>query len=271
MTHNNDEALKQIESLQIELLSNPKSLSFARLADLYLAQNMNSEAEELLLRSLKYHPHSVSGHMLLGRIYQLKGDDEKTLQHLNFCINKAPTNWSCYLLRAQVYLKTKKNKLALADFKQVMLHNPNHMGVRKSIARLEVLTADEYDEDLFEIKSLKEIKKPALPLEPDKSTSISTSSSRMERVLSLVDAFTVRQEYVKALKLIKECKSEFGEHAEIKTRLLKLSQFENAEKLRPKVAGHTSLSKQSLIIEKKQKALELLLRRIEESKISQLV
>lgn len=273
MTHNNDDVLKKIESLQIELQSNPKSLSFAQLADLYLAQNMTSDAEELLLRSLKYHPQSVSGHMLLGRVFQLKNDDVGALEQFSFCIKKAPTNWNCYFLRAQVFLKLQKNKQALSDFKQVMLHNPHHVGVRKSVARLEILTAEEYENDLFEIKNLNEIGPSAENDFPKARTGQKSSapSPQLERVLSLVDAFNVRQEYNKAIKLLKECQNEFGDHAEIQNRLLKLSQFESVEKLRPKEAGHVSQAKRSLIVEKKQKALELLLRRIQESKISQLV
>jgi tetratricopeptide (TPR) repeat protein len=290
MTHNNDDndikkgdlTIDKMESLQIELQTNPKSLSFAQLADLYLAQNMIADAETLLTRSLKYHPGSVSGHMLLGRVYQLKNEDQKALEQFNICLKKAPTNWTCYLLRAQMYLKLQKPKLALQDFKQVMLHNPQHVGVRKSIARLESLTADEYDEDLFEIKNINQIAATTPAQTPVAiSTAITGGDSwakitlRLERVLSLVDAFVTRQEYDKAIKLLRECQSEFGDQPnnvkEIQTRLLKLSQFETVEKLRPKEAGHTSLAKQSLIIEKKQKALELLLRRIQESRISPLV
>ena len=98
MTHNNDNNLQKIETLQIELQTNPKSLSFVQLSDLYLAQNMIEDAETLLLRSLKYHPGSVSGHMLLGRVYQLKNVDEKALDQFNICLQKAPTNLTCYLL-----------------------------------------------------------------------------------------------------------------------------------------------------------------------------
>ncbi len=282
MTHNNDDDTQKIDSLQIELQSNPKSLSFPQLADLYLAQNMVSDAETLLLRSLKYHPGSVSGHMLLGRVYQLKNEDQKALEQFNICLQKAPTNWACYLLRAQMYLKIQKTKLALQDYKQVMLHNPKHVGVRKSIARLESLTADEYDEDLFEIKNINQIAAATPAQTPVSiSTAITAGDSwskinpRLERVLSLVDAFVIRQEYDKAIKLLRECQSEFGDQPhhvnEIQSRLLKLSQFEAVEKLRPKEARHISLAKQSLIIEKKQKALELLLRRIQESRISPLV
>jgi tetratricopeptide (TPR) repeat protein len=282
MTHNNDNNIQKMESLQIELQTNPKSLSFAQLADLYLAQNMILEAETLLLRSLKYHPGSVSGHMLLGRVYQLKNADQQAIDQFNICLQKAPTNWTCYLLRAQMYLKMQKPKLALHDFKQVMLHNPQHVGVRKSIARLESLTADEYDEDLFEIKNINQIAATTPgPTPVDASTAMITNDSwskinpRLERVLSLVDAFVTRQEYDKAIKLLRECQSEFGDQPnnviEIQSRLLKLSQFETVEKLRPKEAAYTSIAKQSLIIEKKQKALDLLLRRIQESRISPLV
>ncbi len=290
MTQNNDDSdlkkreslINKIESLQIELQSNPKSLSFAQLADLYLAQNLIEDAENLLLRSLKYHPKSVSGHMLLGRVYQLKNDDQNALEQFNICLQKAPNNWTCYLLRAQIYLKIQKPKLALHDFKQVMLHNPRNLGVRKSIIRLEALTADEYDDDLFEIKTIHQISEVKLSIDPiSDSNEIGTPeastkiSPRLERILSLVDAFVVRQDYQKALKLLRECQAEFGEQThhvnEIQSRLLKLSQFEKVEKLRPKEAAHTSQARQSLIVEKKQKALELLLRRIQESQISPLV
>jgi tetratricopeptide (TPR) repeat protein len=276
MTHNNDDtqknnALVKIEALQIELQTNPKSLSFAQLADLYLAQNMNDAAEAVLVKSLKYHPQSVSGHMLLGRVFQLKNQDQQALDQFNICINKAPTNWACILLRAQIYLKLQKNKLALQDFKMVMLHNPKHVGVRKSIARLEMLTADEYDEDLFEIKSISEIKSMNANRTEKSATIEQKNTPQMQRVLSLIDAFIQRQDYEKAIKLLKECRSEFGDVLEIQNRLLKLSQFENPQKLRPKVAAHAQQSRTHLILEKKEKVLKLLLRRIQESKISQLV
>ena len=85
----------------------------------------------------------------------------------------------------------------------------------------------------------------------------------MQRVLSLVDAFTVRHEYQKSIALLHECTTEFGTHPEIETRLLRLSQYENAEKIRPKVEEKKSHSRKALIADKKIKTLELLLRRIQ--------
>lgn len=280
MTHNNDndsnsylssEQLQKMESLQIELQNNPKSPSFPQLADLYLAQNMIEEAQLLLQRSLKYHPNSISGHMLMGRVFQAQNKDDLALEQLHFCIQKAPSNWACYLLRAQLYLKQGKPKLALKDYKQVMLYNPQHMGVRKSVARLENLTADEYEEDFFKLQSLSDLPPSPQPEKEFNSNPQLNISKKMERVLSLIDALIVRQEYEKAIKLTQDCHKEYGEHPEINLRVLKLSQYETAEKIRPKLEGHLSASRQSLILQRKQKALELLLRRIRENKISPLV
>ena len=60
----------EIERLQNELDENPKSLNFVRLAELYIERQMLSEAELLVRQSLKFHPRSVSGNLLLGRIYR---------------------------------------------------------------------------------------------------------------------------------------------------------------------------------------------------------
>lgn len=261
MTHN------KIETLQIELQTNPKSLSFAQLADLYLAQNMIDEAENLLNRSLKYHPHSVSGHMLLGRILLEKNKATEALIEFNFCIQKAPTNWACFLLRAQAYLKLKKHAQALDDFKQVLLHNPHHVGVSRSVARLETLIADHDDTDLFELKQISEIPKTATTFQAVQHSIESEISPRLNRILSLADAFISRQEYKKSIQILKESQSEYGDHAEIQSRLLKLSQFENPEKLRPKVAAHLADRHKMLVAEKQEKALKILLRRIQEFKI----
>lgn len=261
----------QIEQLQIDLEANPKSLSFAQLADLYIAENMIDAAEALLERSLKYHPHSVSGHLLYAKVLSGRSNFTDALTHLNFAIQKAPTNWSSYLLRAEVHLKLHQSKLALQDYKILLLHNPTHPLARRAVAKLEVLTADEYESDFFQMKSLRDLPQaqPKTVLDENQKNAVSLTKVplRLDRVLSLIDAFTVRHEYEKALKLLRECRTEFGDHPEISDRLLRLSQFESAEKIRPKTEPHLSLSRTSMITEKKLKSLELLLRNIRQMKI----
>lgn len=266
--------LKNIEQLQVELLSNPKSVRFSQLADLYLNENMITEAFELLTKSLKYHPTSISGHLLMGKALQLQKKYSESVPYFNFVTEKAPTNWMSFLLRAESLLKMNSAKQALKDFKTVLLHNPNHSLSRKAVAKLEVLTADDYDDGVFEMKQLKDL--PPIVSEqvtqhdgPMRAMSSKTDilapvPTTLNRVLSLIDAFIVRHDYDKAIRLLKEARAEYGEHQEINHRQLKLSQYENAQKIRPKVDPHVSISRQHLIAEKKLKALELLLRRIRE-------
>lgn len=281
MTNQNDDQnsaqlkaqqMQKIEALQIELQNNPKSLSFVQLGELYIAENMIDEAQSLVEKSLKYNPHYVSGILLLGRIFKERADFQNAILNFDHALNRAPTNWHGLLLRADTYLKMQKPKLALADFKRVLLYNPTHPLARRAIGKLEVLTADEYDDDVFEIQSVKEVADKTKSTEtaaPD--TSWTVSNHKLERILSLVDAFTIRQDYQKSIQLLRECMSEYGEHPEIQSRLLRLSQYESAEKIRPKSEEKKSISRRALINNKKIKTLELLLRRIQQLKPPELV
>ncbi len=272
MTNQNDDPyrsqkIKKMEELQLELQNNPKSLSFVQLADLYLAEKMVDEAHSLLERSLKYNPNSVSGLILMGRVFKTRDDFHSAIDYFTQASLRAPTNWHCLLLRAETYLKMQKPKNALNDFKKVLLYNPTHPLARKAIGKLEVLTADDYEDDVFEIQSVQEIAEKSIQNPAQLvDNSWAVSNQKMERVLSLVDAFTVRHDYQKSIQLLHECTSEFGPHPEIESRLLRLSQYENAEKIRPKVEEKKSHSRRALIADKKMKTLELLLRRIQKLK-----
>lgn len=270
--------MTKIEELQLELQQNPRSLSFAQLADFYLAENMIDEAYLLVERSLKYHPHSVSGMILLARIYKTRSDFQNALSWLDQAIERASTNWYAHFLRAEIYLKLEKRKKALMDFKKVMLLNPQNLQARRAVAKLDVITADEFEEDVFSIQSIQDISEQpppsfnspaqsgAAPKNESDSPNWSIQNKKLDRILSLIDAFTIRQEYDRALKLLREAQSEFGPHPEIQTRLLRLSHFENAEKIRPKSELAHLHAREELIRDKQLRALELLLRRIQKFK-----
>lgn len=277
------EHFAEMEKLQMALDVDPKSLQFVQLGDLYLANGMVKEARELVEKSLKHHPKSLSGLILLGRICKFERHYDQALELFSIALKKAPSNWYALLLRAETYLKSNQNKRALKDFKQVLLNNPNHPLARKAVAKLEILTADEFDDDVFEMKTLgdfhKDRKGPGD--EPFQvSTHLATAqkeadqfdtqwkpvSKKLERLLALVDAFTVRHDYEKAMNLLKDCKKEFGEHGEIQIRWMRLSPFEAAENIRPKNQSEKSNLREQNILQKKLSALELLLRRIEKIK-----
>ena len=273
----------EMEKLQLALETDPKSLQFVQLGDLYLANGMVKEARELVEKSLKHHPKSLSGLILLGRICKFERHYDQALELFSIALKKAPSNWYALLLRAETYLKSNQNKLALKDFKQVLLNNPNHPLARKAVAKLEVLTADEFDDDVFEMKTLGDFQNDrkgpgdapfqvaTLLSDAQKDadqfdTQWKPVSQKLERLLALVDAFTVRHDYEKAMNLLKDCKKEFGEHGEIQIRWMRLSPFETAENIRPKSQSEKSNLREQNILQKKLSALELLLRRIEKSK-----
>ncbi len=244
--------MAQIESLQIDLLTNPRSLSFSQLADLYIAENMIDEADTLLQRSLSFHPHSLSGNMLRGRLLQLKNKWTESAEAFSFCIARAPDNWMCLLLRAQSYLKMNQSQKAMVDFENVVTLNPQHLIANKALAKLK-----------SQSQNTSFVAENTSPTEDILQTPLRQKMpAQLERVLSLVDALSSRQNYQKSLQLLKECQAEFGAHEEIKIRFIKLSQHENAEKIRPKIPEYQSISRRHLISQKQINTLEILLRRI---------
>lgn len=252
----------EIEELQIELNENPKSLNFVRLAEIYLQRDMADDAENLVRRSLKFHPKSVSGLILLGRILKNIQNHDEAIINFQRATQLAPENWKAWLEMAETYMAMQRAKDALASFKRVLFLNPNHPLARRAVAKLEILTADEYDDDLFSMEPLQKAQdRPAPP--QDKSSGWSKIPSALERSLALVDALTVRLDTKKALNLLNECSKKYGNHPEIEARRLRLSTYDKPEYIAPKHFQQSSLAKQELIKERKIKTLEELLRRIE--------
>lgn len=261
--------VNEIERLQNELNDNPKSLNFVRLAELYIERQMLNEAELLVRQSLKFHPKSVSGNLLLGRIYRGELNYADSLKYLEIATRLASDNWKAWLETAEVYSELKKGKDALRCFKQVLFLNPNHPLARRAVAKLEVLTADEYDDDLF---SMQPLQKADFKEETAAKTKMEWTEMppALERVLALADALTVRLETKKALDLLNDCSSRYGSHPEIDSRRLRLSSYDNPDYILPKKQKNLSLARQELAHQKKLDVLNELLRRIEHKKTDRL-
>lgn len=254
----------EIRELQKELQQNPKSVQFARLAEMYLSRDMTDEAESLVRQGLKFHPRSTSGLILLGRLLKLKKQTENAIAPLTEATHLAPDNWRAWLELAEAQLELKNGKQALTAFKKVLFFNPTQPLARRAVAKLELLTADEYEEDLFQMQKLPE---NGLSTEPQiQSKKWGKPDSNLIRALSFIDALIVRQENQKALKLLNQHSESYGAHPEIEARRLKLSVFEKPDYIEPKSAAPVSESRLQIIRTKKLAALEMLLRRIESNK-----
>ncbi len=255
----------EIEQLQKELQANPKSQQFIKLAELYLAREMGDEAEHLVRQSLKFHPKSVSGLLLLGRSLRQKKNPEEATKPLSDAAKLAPDNWRAWLELGEAHLELKNGKLALSAFKKLLFLNPTHPLARRAVAKLELLTADEYEDDLFQMQKLPEnglTTKDA----PAGAKAWNKNSPELIRAISYIDALIVRQDLEKARNLLNECTAKFGSHPEIESRKLRLSVFEQPDYIEPKSIATASQARQKIIREKKIATLEMLLRRIETNK-----
>ena len=262
---------KDVERLRHEVEKNPKSLSFIQLGDYYYQENNFDEAQFVFERGLKYNHQSTSGLIGLAKVFKAKNEHDMAIKSLSFAIQISPQNWQAYLLRADIYVKLKNPVAALNDFKKVQLFNPSQAIARKAIPKLESLVSDmDLESENFQIQSLQSIQEN-ITVHQSTNTQQIPIPAALNRVLSLVDAFIQKQDYPRALKLLNECRADYANHPELNERALKLSQFENAEKIRPKLDTEISNSKRALTIEKKQKTLELLLRRISHTRNSRLV
>ena len=255
----------EIEKLQIELASNPQSSEFVHLAELYLARDMVSEAEHLVTQSLKFHPRSVSGLILLGRIFKLNKNHQASVVPLSEATRLAGENWRAWAELAESYLELKKGKQALAAFKKVLFLNPTHAQARRVVSKLEVLTADEYDADLFEMQTLPEAHFHQSTSENTNTVWAETPAS-LTRILSYIDALIIRNDQQKAIDLLNDCTKKFGAHPEIDARRLRLSSYEHSDFIQPKSPKSPSHMRGQAIRQKKVLALKELLHRIERRK-----
>ena len=259
----------EVKQLQIELSDNPQSLNFIRLSEVYIDRQLLSDAESLVRRSLKFHPKSVSGLALLARILRQQNRAEEALPFLDSATGLAPDNWKAWLDKAEILAELQLGKKALKSFKQVLLLNPTHPLARRAVAKLEVLTADEYEDDLFSMQPLNRAELDN-PVESSLVSAWTKIPSSLERVLALVDALTVRLDTKKALDLLSDCTKKYGSHPEIDSRRLRLSTYDSPDFIQPKSQKKSSLAKQEMLSQRKISVLKELLRRIEVIKTQRL-
>lgn len=202
------------------LEKDPNSQVFAPLAESYREDKQLELAEKLARKGIERHPNFTGGLITLGKILRDLNRKDEALVYLNKVTQIAPDNILAHLISAEIYLQFKRTKEALKSFKMVLLFNPQHEKAQFAVKKLENITADEYDSEVFKISPLNP---------PDKESTVNPSSDSthknpslykksLDRMLSLIDAFIVRNELDKAIQLIKDADSEFGSSPELTKR-----------------------------------------------------
>jgi tetratricopeptide (TPR) repeat protein len=260
-----------VEKYQLILEKDPSSQVFAPLAEAYREMGMLKEALKVVTLGVQRHPQFPGGLVTAARIYRDIGENEKALSALKRAIALAPENLLAHQLTADIYVRTKNPKEALKAFKMVLFLNPQSQTAQKAVSKLESLTADEYDEEVFSMTKLPDVNLDLAPT-PVSENSVTVhkevpliklnANRALERMLSLIDAFIVRNDLEKAHTLLRDTEIEFGKHPEIQRRLqslqIRYTDHDEATPLKPLAP------RDQRIFEKKVETLEMLLRKIED-------
>lgn len=206
-----------IERYQLLLEKDPKSKLFAPLAEAYRKRGWLEEAHKLCEKGVDHNPYFPSGRVVFARVLLEEGKREEALQHLKAATELSPENILAQRLLAQTFLELRKPKEALKAFKMVLFLNPEDEVAIRNVRRLESLTADEFDDELFEMKPLVKAMR-TVHTEVSPSGQVQTLTRGLERAISLIDAFVVRADFDRAFKFLEESENELGSHPELQKR-----------------------------------------------------
>ena len=212
-----------IERYQLLLEREPKSKVFAPLAEAYRKMGLAHKAYILCKAGLNYHPNFAGGHIAMARALMELEETDQAIQHLEKATELSPENILAYQILADLLLSLKKTKEALKAYKMVLFLSPDNNKAQKAVKKLESLSAEDFLESVFEELSPTSLSKKATnSVEKENFTvpppSHDAKQNRLERFLSLIDAYIVRNDTDKALVVWEEARIEFAVHPELQKR-----------------------------------------------------
>lgn len=253
-----------IEKFQILLQKDPKSQVFAPLSEAYRKMGLVEEAFRIAVRGVQFNPNFSGGRIALAKVFLDRDNVASAQDELEKAVELSPDNILAHSLLGDCYLKTKRPKEALRSFKMVLFLAPTNEKAQKAVRKLEALTADEYEEDLFEMKQLPQVDQVTTesmtPIKPIANVGVSND---LDRILSLSDAYIVRNDLDKANELLRQGEADFGSHPELVKRLKLVNQrgFGGETESEPKTAPPPS--RKQTAVDRKIELLEDLLMRVQ--------
>ncbi len=261
-----------MERYQKILAQSPDSQAFAPLAEGFRERKNLLEAEKIVKNGVKRHPKFAGGLLVLAKVLKDQKRYSEARQCLEEVVHLDSVNFLAYQLLGELCLLQNEPKGALKYYKMVLFFNPQSAKAQKVVQKLESLTADEYDEELFEMAPLQSMPSEKLVLAPSVTAPQIPDKwpQGLQRMLSLVDAFVVRNDLTKAQFLLTETEVEFGDHPEIQQRRKLLYNRQSSQLSRENddiESIHPILTRESAIRDRKLALLKSVLRVIDRSQI----
>ena len=244
---------RAVEDYQKLLESDPKSKAFAALAEAYRGLGMRDQAETLLRRGISFHPKYAPGYVVLARINLERKNFEHAIRLLAQAIEISPDNLLAHQLLGEAYLQMKNPKEALRAHKMALFLNPQSTRSQQVVKKLESLSAEEFEDDIFEMR----------PLKPHSVDKTLEKEYPLDRSLSFIDALIVRHQMPLAKQKLNELQNRFPGNPEVQSRwnLISNEDQEQAESIKPLASREKQILDYK--IEKLQKVLAALSQRAE--------
>ncbi len=273
-----------IEKYQLMLEKDPKAKVFAPLAEAYRKMGLKKEALTLCRSGVQHNPHFAGGRVALAKLLLEEQHFEEAAQELHRATELSPENILAQSLLADTCLKLRRPKEALKAYKMVLLLNPQSDKAQKAVQKLESLTADEFDEELFAMKPLTQAFSEALGIQRGGASTGASPSAQdeapqlrplgldemerkerkdLERLLSLADAYVVRNDMEKALEALQELQRLYGLRPEVKKRLQLIHQRQDRETEEVAQTEPPPLSRPESLRKKRVEYLQRVLRRLQ--------
>jgi len=243
---------KTIEEYQKILVADPTSKIFAVLADAYREMGILEQADNIARRGVSRHPNYAPGLVTWARILIQKNEIENAIKLLKKATELSPDHLLAYQLLGEAYLISKNPKEALRAHKMALFLNPQNERSKQVVKKLESLAADEFEDDVFEMKPLQQ----AIT-----SESRNDQKKNLEISLSVVDALIVRQEPIKARERLLELQKRYPGNPAVQDRM-KLLDHESPHE-EDAEAIHPLPSREKALLERKIQKLKSILSTIE--------
>jgi tetratricopeptide (TPR) repeat protein len=216
-----------VERYQKLYAEDPNSQVFAPLAEAYRKMGLLKEALEVARDGVSKHPQFAGGRVALARAFYAHEKWDDAIAEFKKVIEISPENVLAHTLLAECHLRLKRPKEALRCYKMLLFLNPENERAQKAIQKLESLTADEYEDDVFALKPLRVAVKEwdEIHLEENAADGGQNKNLKvLERMISLADAYIVRSDSDRAVEALNEAERLFGPQPEIVKRLKLLHQ-----------------------------------------------
>ena len=161
---------KTTKFLEERLESNPKSLLFAILADIYLQQGRLEDAVVLCSQGVKYNPDYITGKYVLAKAYSMQGENEKAEEQLKQVLTHDRHYLSAHKMMADIMIRMGWENSAVMHYKEILRIDPQCEEVREAMNALSISDEALMEEELAP-------RKTKLKSEPRK-TYISAPSKR---------------------------------------------------------------------------------------------